>query len=271
MSMQCGKFPTRRVVGSRLRPRLGTFVAVETEAGSPARVQRGIEAAFAAIDKVEALMHPTRTGSDLLAIHQAKIGEPITIHTWTWEVLALSQRLNRASRGVFDPCLGGTAGRITNLELPASGCVIARAPVDIDLGGIAKGFAVDCALNALRVAGCDAGLVNAGGDLAVFGNRSHQIVCGRGTGSEIRVSLENAALATSDAGNSDKPLEHRGHYHGLDHREISSGRITIRAPTAAAADGLTKCLLADPGASQLALLRAFDAQLIARSMPPEFS
>ncbi len=236
---------------------------MQAEADSLARAQAGIEAAFSAISKVEALMHPTRNGSDLLAIHQAEIGEPITIHAWTWEVLAFSQRLNRASRGVFDPCLGGTAGRMPDLELTASRGVIAHAPMVIDLGGVAKGFAVDCALNALRAAGCDAGLVNAGGDLAVFGNRSHEILCSAAAGREIRLSLQNEALATSDAGNSDKPVEHRGYYHGLDRREISSGRVTIRARTAAAADGLTKCLLAEPSESQIALLTAFGAHLIA--------
>ena len=46
---------------------------------------------------------------------------------------------------------------------------IAHAPLEIDCGGIAKGYAVDAAVAALRGGGCSAGLVNAGGDLRVFG------------------------------------------------------------------------------------------------------
>ncbi len=72
--------------------------------------------------------------------------------------------------------------------------------VKIDLGGIAKGFAVDRAVEALHRHRIAAGLVNAGGDLRVFGPRSHVIdvrdprqpdrrIC--------RVALCNAALASS--------------------------------------------------------------------------
>jgi len=60
--------------------------------------------------------------------------------------------------------------------------VIPHAPVHIDLGGIAKGYAVDRALMALRTAGCRGALVNAGGDLAVFGNRKHPSSSGTGGG-----------------------------------------------------------------------------------------
>jgi thiamine biosynthesis lipoprotein len=42
-------------------------------------------------------------------------------------------------------------------------------PMQLDLGGIAKGYAVDCAVDALRSAGVSSGSVNAGGDLRVFG------------------------------------------------------------------------------------------------------
>jgi thiamine biosynthesis lipoprotein ApbE len=42
----------------------------------------------------------------------------------------------------------------------------------VDLGGIAKGFAVDRAVKALKCAGLASGVVNAGGDLRVFGLKS---------------------------------------------------------------------------------------------------
>jgi thiamine biosynthesis lipoprotein len=75
-----------------------------------------------------------------------------------------------------------------------------RRGLTIDLGGIAKGFAVDCAINALKKAGVQAGFVNAGGDLRVFGLQKEAV--------RIRypldptraagiVTLKNRALATS--------------------------------------------------------------------------
>jgi thiamine biosynthesis lipoprotein len=39
----------------------------------------------------------------------------------------------------------------------------------VDLGGIAKGYAVDCGIAALRARGTASGIVNAGGDLRCFG------------------------------------------------------------------------------------------------------
>jgi thiamine biosynthesis lipoprotein len=75
--------------------------------------------------------------------------------------------------------------------------VIAHLPLRLDLGGIAKGYAVDRALAALRAAGCRRGLVNAGGDLAVFGADGHCVVI-RNHGRDSIVELNNAALATSD-------------------------------------------------------------------------
>ena len=56
------------------------------------------------------------------------------------------------------------------IELLPENAVRFRYPdVRIDLGGIAKGFAVDRALEALRGFGISSGMVNAGGDLAAFG------------------------------------------------------------------------------------------------------
>ena len=247
---------------SRLRTGMGTFIAIEATGDPPQAPLHGIHSAFAAIAQVEALMHPIRHGSDLAAIHAANIGVPVPVHAWTWEVLQLAKRLNRCSKGVFDPCLPEAPGRLADLELAAAHCVIAHAPLRIDLGGIGKGFAVDRAILALRRAGCVAGLVNAGGDLAVFGHRSYEVACTTPAGAHLMVTLNNAALATSDAANLTRPTEHRGYYHGVERRQIKSGRITVGAPTAAIADGLTKCLMADRQASGI-LLKAFAAHLVA--------
>ena len=160
-------------------------------------------------------MHPTRPGSDLLAIHRSKPGLRVAVHPWTWEVLALSSRLNRMSKGAFDPCLSdseglnGNAGGIADLEFAAPNFVIPHRPLHIDLGGIAKGYAVDAAITALRGAGCRHGLVNAGGDLAVFGERSHCAVI-RGNGESV-VEIKDAALATSDVCGAARPAERRGY------------------------------------------------------------
>ncbi len=252
------------VVTSRLRVGLGTFIAIEAEADTPTIGETAAGAAFAAVRLVDVLMHPRRVGSDLAALNRSVPGALLAVHPWTWAVLELCKRLNHLSRGTFDPCVAGSEGTLADLELlPHAGGVphlVLHARLSIDLGGIGKGFAVDRAIDALSDAGCRGGLVNAGGDLAVFGEREHDLVCHDRRGTGATVTLRNAALAASDADNASRPGEHRGYYHGSDARWVVTGRAAVTAPSAAIADGLTKCLLID--ASNSPLLLAFGAQRI---------
>lgn len=246
---------------SRLRIALGTFVAIDAEASDQRCAERGIAAAFAAVSAVERLMHPTRCDSDLAALAGSPVGTPVMVHAWTFEVLELCKRLHQLSHGVFDPCLDTASGRMPDLELTAR-CVVPHAPLCVDLGGIAKGFAVDRAIEALRAAGCEGGLVNAGGDLAVFGTGSREFICRDGDGAVAVVELSNAALATSDAQRASRPAEHRGYYHGIDRTAAVSGTVTVRAAQAAVADGLTKCLLQGDRALHMKLLDDFGARQV---------
>jgi thiamine biosynthesis lipoprotein len=159
-------------------------------------------------------------------------------------------------------------GRFDDLELQSFHCVIAHAPMRVDLGGIAKGYAVDRAIDALRTAGCAGGLVNAGGDVAVFGPSNRNIVCGEPNAPRLVVELRNGALATSDTACLSRPAEHRGYYHGANRRVTVSGQVSVLAKSAAIADGLTKCLLAGDRALHWTLLREFDARQFNTLMQP---
>lgn len=250
--------PPLRIL-STLRIAFGTFVAVEAQAPDEASAVRGISAAFDAVAKVERLMHPARAGSDLARLAACPSGGRITLDPWTWELLELCGRLHRSSGGCFDPCLRTAAGRMPDLDLADPPFARVRVPLCIDLGGIAKGYAVDRALDGLRAEGCTEGLVNAGGDLAVFGARAHRIVC-RARCGNIVVELREAALATSEVGRASRPTEHRGHYHGADGSPAAPGAVAVTAPSAAVADGLTKCLLLGSQSERRELLRLFDAR-----------
>jgi thiamine biosynthesis lipoprotein len=249
------------VVTSRLRVGMGTFIAIEAFADAQEISDLAVAAAFDTIVRIERLMHPTRSGSDLAAMRDCPLGAPLSLHPWTWATLALCNRLNQVSRGVFDPCLPGSRGRLPDLEMRQPHSVVQRERLQLDFGGIAKGFAVDRAIDELRIAGCRAGLVNAGGDLAVFGDREHEVWC-RHRGRTAVVKLRNAAIAISDADNESRPGEHRGYYNGADRLATVSGYAAVTAPNAAVADALTKCLLAGDSASNRALLEAFGARRI---------
>jgi len=253
---------TASLTVSRMRIALGTFIAIEAQASSRELALHGIEAAFDAVDSVDRLMHPTRPGSDLAALAGAPRGTRVPIHPWTWEVLDLSREVGERSAGAFDPCLDSAPGRLTDIDLSYRGIAVPRNRVHVDLGGIAKGFALDRAIDALRAAGCDGGLVNAGGDLAVFGLAMHRIVRMSSEGVGAVVDLKDCALAASDVECTNRPTEHRGYYHGVDRGRAIAGSATVIAPSAAVADALTKCvLLGDPDLEQ-SLLEAFGARAL---------
>src|SRR5262245_12891779 len=126
---------------SRLRVAMGTWVAVEGRHERAAALFSAIDAGFAAIQEVERLMHPSRAGSDVAQINQARPGTCLRIDPRTWYVLRLARELGEMSDGAFDPCLPSQPGRISDVELIAPGEVVCHAQVAIDLGGIAKGYA----------------------------------------------------------------------------------------------------------------------------------
>jgi thiamine biosynthesis lipoprotein len=227
----------------RLRPMLGTFVAIECRAADQATAERAIEAGFDAVRRVDERMHPTRLGSDLAQVHAAPAGHPVSVHPWTWQVLALSKRVHELSEGFFDPCLPALPGRFDDVHLLACDMVVRAAPVAIDLGGIAKGYAVDRAIDALQEIGCGAGLVNAGGDMRVFG--ADMCVWVRTHSGARSITLVNQACAVSDAVQPNRPAEHRGYYSrvGVSPDLAVAQPAIVLAPTAALADALTKCVL----------------------------
>jgi thiamine biosynthesis lipoprotein len=119
-----------------------------------------------------------------------------------------------------------------------------RGPgVALDLGGIAKGFAIDWAVEVLREDGCVAGLVNAGGDVRVFGDAGHAIEIRVEGASPLDVVLENEALAVSAPKSARSPSGHRGFYSPLTGQQVLAHPVAVRAPTASVADALTKCAI----------------------------
>jgi thiamine biosynthesis lipoprotein len=233
----------------RCRPLLGTFV--EITAGH----EEAIDTAFDAIAKVHQLMSAHEPGSDLSQINRFGHRRNIEVHEWTARVLERALYWAKQSGGAFDPIRAGNAsggrGSIprhpdqpepeaahwTWLELQGRSVRLMK-PGCIDLGGIAKGFAVDRAIDALRRAGCSNGLVNAGGDLAAFGPDSWpvEIVDPLSRHPLVEVRVDNAALATS-AG------VRRGGQLSFDHLGGASPRwtsVTVLASNACDADALTK-------------------------------
>ena len=127
---------------------LGTFVAIQARGTLDAAAQvRALDRACEVFQTVERVMHPTAEGSDLVRIAEAPGGALLPVHPWTFEVLSLSQGLWQSSGGHFDPCIPESPASISDLQLARPTSVRAPPrPALLDLGGIAKGFAIDRAV-----------------------------------------------------------------------------------------------------------------------------
>jgi thiamine biosynthesis lipoprotein ApbE len=261
-----------RAPSRRLRVALGTWVAIEAKAQAPSIEQGAIDAAYAAMSVVESQMHPHREGSDIARINSAPLHTPIEVQPDTWRLLQLARRVYDLTEGVFDPCLPTRPGRLQDVEVGSEPVLTRHAPVALDLGGIAKGHAIDRAIEKLRELGCSAGLVNAGGDLRVFGDQEQTILLrqsvgggatlpGGGPGGSTcvgggsstsaiyrQLQLSNAALAVSDLDATERPAEHQGYYNRAHRPGQPANRryAAVVAKSAATADALTKCVLLCP-------------------------
>jgi thiamine biosynthesis lipoprotein len=191
----------------------------------------------------------------------------VQVHPSTCALLHLARRLNTLTAGVFDPCLPSRPGRLQDIEV-ADEHVTCHAPVTLDFGGFAKGYAVDCAIEALAAHGCDSGLVNAGGDLRVFGSGGEPIFLrtpGDDTSSRrvtlTEVALSDAALAVSDASSRRRPPEHQGYYiRARASKPLVSNYAAVIAKQAVIADALAKCVLLCAEDVLEPVLRTFDAR-----------
>jgi FAD:protein FMN transferase len=278
----------------RCRPLLGTFVEITARGRDEGLLARAIEAGFAAIATVHRLMSFHDRSSDVSRMNRHAFPKGVNVHPWTWQVMKASKRFAEESHGTFDITVAPWLTKWNYLprrgyqfSLTASSRdiflrrnyeVFFRRGLIVDLGGIAKGFAVDRAVDALKENGIECGLVNAGGDLRTFGLESHLIHLRHPTDPTRlagAVRLRERAMATSAI--CFERRRYRGKYVGplLDGRTGQSSRDLISVSVAAAecmiADALTKIVFAlrEKAAGLLAQCQA-DALLLEREGAPSW-
>jgi FAD:protein FMN transferase len=198
----------------RMRPLLGTFV--EVGACADGAVEEALDAAFASLAVSHERWSFHSPDSELSRLN-AKPGDAVALSPSTLRLLSAALAMTAASGGAFNCTVGGTlvqrgvlpdhggptalpVGHAGDVELGV-GWARLRRPVRVTLDGIAKGFAVDLAVQALRRAGARSGWVNAGGDLRVFGARVLPVHRRELDDSLTPMGqLQSAAMASSRAG-----------------------------------------------------------------------
>ena len=231
----------------------------------PTRVHRAIDVAFERVAQVHALMSYQDPDSDLSRLNRSAARTPHLIDPHTAAVLHTALRIARSSLGAFDPTVSRRIDVPTNaptlqsggvvtgacwrdVELLADGRVRYRRPLHLDLGGIAKGYAVDLAAQSLLDDDLHDFVVNAGGDLRVGGVHAVAIRDpGRPAAGAHCVTLRDQALATSAAYFSDTTGDRGSGVHLVDPAARVAYRggasVSVVADDCTRADALTKVVL----------------------------
>jgi thiamine biosynthesis lipoprotein len=291
-------------VVSQSRELMGTRITVAVVAPEEA-AQPAIEKAFAVFADVDREMSEWRPDSPLSQVNAAAGGaRAVAVGPDLCAVLDASLRAAKQTGGLFDPTWAALRGLWrfgdeTMTEVPpdaaidarcklvswrevelrraqaGAGCGVRlrRAGMQLGLGGVAKGFAVDRAVAALRAAGLRDFYVQAGGDLYAGGTRGGRpwavgIRDPRGAPGEVFARLEVSDAAFSTSGDYERfaVIEGRRYHHLIDPRTCrpatASRSATVLAPTAMEAEFLTKAAFIRGGRDGVALVERRGAQAV---------
>ena len=253
---------------------MGTRCVVELWSTNRARGQAAIDAVFTEFHRIDALMSTYKPESELSRVNAGAATAPVQVSQELFDLLATSIEYSKLTGGAFDvtyasvgylydyrahvhPDAGAIAAALPGIDYrhieldPDTRSVRLQRPgVRIDLGGIAKGHAVDRGIAVLQGLGIDRAMVNAGGDTRIIGDRFGRpwIVGIRHPDDKdkvvLRVPLTDTAMSTS--GDYERYFEEDGvrYHHILDPKTgRSAGKVrsvTIIAATATRTDALTK-------------------------------
>jgi len=267
----------------RAQPWLGTLVEIAAYGESTAQLQAAVSGAFNRIGDIHRRFSFQSPASELTEINHTAHRGPVDISVELFVVLRCALEIAAASKGLFDPTIapmlvaGGhlpyhagqpraaRAGEWEAIELSDRVVRFAR-PLLLDLSGIAKGYAVDAALQQLREEGLAAAIVNAGGDLACFGEAVEPVHLRhptQPTKSYHLIDLREGAVATSAgyaelAAGSNPPTVSSLRHPNTGASLCLMESLSVLAARCIHADALTKVVAADPQAA-LPVLQAYGA------------
>ena len=255
---------------------MGTRIAVELWADDAARGEALITRVMDEMRRVDELMSTYKPTSQVSLVNAHAAEAPVTVDADLFGLLQTSLDYSRVTEGAFDityasvgylydyrrhikpsdaaiaKALPAVDYRHVRLDPKTRTVRFSQPGVRIDLGGIAKGWAVDRGIELLRDAGVQRAFVTAGGDTRIIGDRFGEpwMVGIRDPRAEdkvvVRIPLVDAALSTS--GDYERFFEVEGvRYHHI--LSPSTGRpasavrsVTIIGPTAIRTDGLSKTI-----------------------------
>jgi len=255
---------------------MGTQVSISVFSDDEEGALRAIANALDEITRVELLMTTWRDDSEISRLNASAGKAPVAVSTETFDVLQMAKQAALWSDGAFDVTFYALRGlwkfdedlekvlpdlaevkrrlplidwRRLKLDKKRRTAFLERAGMSVNLGGIAKGYAVDRMADILRRAGYSDALVQAGGDLLCAGTKggrpwSAGIRDPRGGAKDVFAVLRLEDHAFSTAGDYERSfmLDGKRYHHILDPRtgapSMTSRSVTVYAKTALLADSL---------------------------------
>jgi thiamine biosynthesis lipoprotein len=181
-------------------PTMGTRWSVSVDADNNVDLANLSQHLAAAVAQVDEQMSPWKPESDLMRLNRAPVDEWVGLHAEIVEVLDRALEVNRLSAGAFDPCVGALVNawgfgavrdepdaqaiRVARQSMPldaqedleldrSAGRARKHVPAQIDLCGIAKGYAVDRMTHVLQQHGVHHALAALDGELRAVGTQAN--------------------------------------------------------------------------------------------------
>ncbi len=239
-----------------------------------AAARRASRLAFDRIAALDQAFSDYNPNSELMRLCDRAGGPPVTVSADLFDILERSKTMYTRSEGAFDVTIGPVvrlwrrarrdrkmptadnlararalvSSNLMTLDAVSKTVRLDRAGMKLDLGGIAKGYASDAAVQVLRASGIPRALVAGAGDIVVGdappGRDGWTIaISGLGTG-EPDLSLELHNVAISTAGDAERFVEIDGkrYSHIVDPKTglgvVDRCGVTVVAPDGATADAL---------------------------------
>jgi thiamine biosynthesis lipoprotein len=257
---------------------MGTRFKLILYATDQATANRAAQAAFQRIAELDGIMTDYRPTSELMLLCSKAGGDPVPVSQDLFTVLARSQEVAKRSDGAFDITVGPLVrlwrlSRRTqklpdpeklakakelvgyakvHLDAAKRTVQLDKAGMQLDLGGIGKGYAADAALAVLKKLGIDRALVAAGGDIAVSGPPPDadgwkigiQPLEDPDADPERYLLLRDAAVSTSGDAEQFVEIDGKRYSHILDPKTglglLGRMSVTVVARNGLTADPLTK-------------------------------
>ncbi len=254
---------------------MGTRITVELWAEDPAKAEQAIDAVLAEMRHIDESMSTYKPTSEVSQVNDKAANGPMRISKELFDLLTTAKEYSVITEGAFDityasvgylydfrkhqhpdeeqiaKALPAIDYRHVVLDPKNQTVYFSQKGVRIDLGGIAKGYSVDCGIDVLKSLGYTRAYVGAGGDSRIIGDRfGKPWVVGirdprKGEGNVIaRIPLVDAAISTS--GDYERFFEEKGvrYHHIIDpHTGHSASKVrsaTVIGPYATRTDGLSK-------------------------------